>query len=184
MSVSRLPNGGRGPNIWEATPGYVHTCCRRPDMSDSDATSEGPGQGRRRSTVFIVVFLAVQIALPVSYYLGDDVWDERFAWRMFSHIRMSSCKTQAVGVREDSRQQRIRIWRDVQIAWRNLVKRNRDAVIRGFVRRQCQQGEWAQVKVRNFCQKPDKEGSRHVWTADCESGDVEREDEILDEGNG
>jgi len=33
---------------------------------------------------FIVAYLLWQLALPLSYYVGDDKSDERFAWRMFS----------------------------------------------------------------------------------------------------
>ena len=41
---------------------------------------------------FIAVFVAVQLALPLHYYLlRDDHHDERFAWRMFSSTRMLTC---------------------------------------------------------------------------------------------
>ena len=40
---------------------------------------------------FIAVFIATQLVLPLRYYvLRDDEHDERFAWRMFSPMRMAS----------------------------------------------------------------------------------------------
>lgn len=38
----------------------------------------------------IVVFLISQIALPVSYYVGEHPTCERFAWRMFSSVDLST----------------------------------------------------------------------------------------------
>ena len=35
-------------------------------------------------SVFIIIFLSIQILLPLRYYLGGSAPDERFCWRMFS----------------------------------------------------------------------------------------------------
>ena len=40
----------------------------------------------RLVNVFIVSWLLWQLLVPLSYYLGHDVDDERFAWRMFSGV--------------------------------------------------------------------------------------------------
>jgi hypothetical protein len=41
---------------------------------------------------FIAVFVALQLLLPLSYYVARlDRHDERFAWRMFSPTRMVTC---------------------------------------------------------------------------------------------
>ncbi|MBV8758874.1 MAG: hypothetical protein JO257_16425 [Deltaproteobacteria bacterium] len=41
---------------------------------------------------FIAAFLLVQLLLPLAYYVGRrDPHDERFAWRMFSPMRMAKC---------------------------------------------------------------------------------------------
>ncbi len=41
---------------------------------------------------FITVFVAAQLLLPLHYYIGHrDPHDERFAWRMFSPMRMAQC---------------------------------------------------------------------------------------------
>jgi hypothetical protein len=46
--------------------------------------------------LFIVGWVGLQVALPLSYYLGDDRFDERFAWRMFSPVRLSECRVKLV----------------------------------------------------------------------------------------
>ncbi|MCP4810479.1 MAG: hypothetical protein GY913_08645 [Proteobacteria bacterium] len=44
-----------------------------------------------RRAIFIVAVLVVQALLPLRHYLGDDPYDERFAWRMFSPTRVVRC---------------------------------------------------------------------------------------------
>jgi hypothetical protein len=44
---------------------------------------------------FILVFFVVQLLLPLHYYVArHDPHDERFAWRMFSPMRMTRCSAQ------------------------------------------------------------------------------------------
>jgi len=40
----------------------------------------------------LVAFLALNLLAPMRYYVLDDPYDERFAWRMFSGIRFESCQ--------------------------------------------------------------------------------------------
>ena len=58
-------------------------------------TDEGaPPSDRVRALrrAFILGFLALQLIAPASYYLWrDNPMDERFAWRMFSPIRLIKC---------------------------------------------------------------------------------------------
>jgi hypothetical protein len=45
---------------------------------------------------FILVFVASQLLLPLRYYVAHrDPHDERFAWRMFSPMRMARCTPHA-----------------------------------------------------------------------------------------
>ena len=49
-------------------------------------------QGRQKRAIdgWILAFLLVQIAVPTSYYVGNDLpTSERFSWRMFSSIDLS-----------------------------------------------------------------------------------------------
>jgi hypothetical protein len=44
---------------------------------------------------FIAVFVLAQLLLPLRYYIHHrDPHDERFAWRMFSPMRMVQCTPQ------------------------------------------------------------------------------------------
>ena len=48
--------------------------------------------GRTWRGRLILIVLATQLLLPLRYYLVNrDPHDERFAWRMFSPMRMSKC---------------------------------------------------------------------------------------------
>ena len=44
--------------------------------------------------VGVIGFLLSQIAIPITYYLGDEPTSERFAWRMFSSIDLATWETQ------------------------------------------------------------------------------------------
>ena len=39
-----------------------------------------------------MLFLGIQTALPLRYYLGSDPYDERFAWRMYSPVFLAGCQ--------------------------------------------------------------------------------------------
>jgi hypothetical protein len=55
--------------------------------SGADLPPAGPleasPRGRMLANVFIALFLAYQLAMPLRWYLGDRGFDERFSWRMF-----------------------------------------------------------------------------------------------------
>jgi hypothetical protein len=74
---------------------------------------------------FIAVFVAVQLALPLHYYLlRDDHHDERFAWRMFSSTRMLTC---TVELRVDD--QPVDLTATFHDAWQALARRGRQSVV-------------------------------------------------------
>lgn len=53
----------------------------------------GPGT---RATLFIAACLAVQVAVPVAWYLTPrDDYDPRFAWRMFTSTAHVECRPTA-----------------------------------------------------------------------------------------
>jgi hypothetical protein len=148
-----------------------------PDTADSSAAPEA---SRRWTTALILGFLAFQLALPLSYYLGDDRFDERFAWRMFSSIRMTDCQLMARRAAGPNQFEEVEVYRDIQIAWANLIKRNRDEVARAYLERRCNRAESPQVELRTVCRSPDGVRTRHTWRARCERGVIERTDDTLD----
>jgi hypothetical protein len=56
------------------------------EMGRDFIASPPPGRPRAIVSLVIVLYLLWQVAVPISYYLGDDANDERFSWRMFSAI--------------------------------------------------------------------------------------------------
>lgn len=70
---------------------------------------EMPSPRRRPWIAFaIAAFLISQIVIPLSYYLGDEPTSERFAWRMFSSIDLSTWKTEISAVVEENGQLVVR----------------------------------------------------------------------------
>lgn len=96
-------------------------------------------------SAFIAGFLALQIAVPVSYYLGDTPLDERFAWRMFSPIRVRPCR---VAVYEGDSSTPLSLTRDYHIVWHELLARARPGVVRAIADDRCRRMALAGVKPR------------------------------------
>jgi hypothetical protein len=91
---------------------------------------------RPMRSAFIVLWIALQVAIPLSYYAGDDVFDERFAWRMFSPVRVVSCQTRFIDA-TDGLQTTVRAAADVHEVWGSLLTRARRDVIAGYARKWC-----------------------------------------------
>lgn len=111
-------------------------------MSGDDEPGEIPATGLdvpRRRTAALALFagwLLLHVATPLSYYLGDDVYDERFAWRMFSAVRVQQCTVDARETVEGS-ERRIPMSEILPAPWISLIQRNRPAVIRRFLAFRC-----------------------------------------------
>ena len=107
-----------------------------------------------RST-FIAVFLILQLGIPLSYYWGDAPLDERFAWRMFSPIRMRPCQ---VAVFDGDSKRPVPIEREYHVVWRNLLRRARPSVIRSIAEDRCQKlarsGQTPKVRMLFRCDLP------------------------------
>ena len=97
--------------------------------------------------LFIAGFLALQLLLPLDYYLARrDRHDERFAWRMFSSTRMVRC-TLAMTVDD----QAVDLNREFHEAWLALAARGRRTVIEAMGRRLCARHKGAVVIARAEC---------------------------------
>lgn len=96
---------------------------------------------------FITLFLALQVALPLQYYLlRRDRHDERFAWRMFSPIRMVTCE---VTMTMDD--QPIVLGKEFHEAWLKLAERGRRTVIEAMGHQLCQRHKNAAIVARAAC---------------------------------
>lgn len=102
----------------------------------------------------IAAFLTLQIALPASYYFRDDPLDERFAWRMFSSVRTVSCRVQLYDETAGGRQ-RLRLMRELHVAWKNLLGRGREHILGGFARHWCAQVPGRKLTADIECSTPE-----------------------------
>jgi hypothetical protein len=107
--------------------------------------------GFSTTTILAFGFIAVQMWLPLSYYLDDQVYDERFAWRMFSSVRMARCDFEMYDA-SNGGLQRLSLKKRNHIVWVNLAKRARLSVIDKLVSQVCESHD--DVRVRLSCTVP------------------------------
>lgn len=108
----------------------------------------------RRRDIFIVVWVMGQILLPASYYLRTERearYDERFAWRMFSDIRMLSCKAE---FRRGGAE--VSLSSEFHTAWSSLLKRGRMSVVDSVGTTLCERYPDEPVSLKMSCREPDK----------------------------
>ncbi len=111
---------------------------------------EPRGAARRGWTVAGLAWLALMLVIPLRYYLGDDLYDERFAWRMFSAVRVQTC---AVQVTEDRGEgpQRLALMEVLPAPWTALLERHRPAVVARFLAWRCEVPGMQSVSMTSVC---------------------------------
>lgn len=150
----RVPQPASTGSQPEADPGPATSL---PPGALPRADAPSVGAGRWRAHLVVLAFLGLQLGVPLSYYLGDDVYDERFAWRMFSPIRMVKCE---VRFSEDGdAAQAIPLGREVGETWINWMQRGHRRVIDGYARFHCAEeradGEAPRLYAEVACRLPD-----------------------------
>lgn len=104
---------------------------------------------------FIAVFVALQIFGPMHYYCGRrDKHDERFAWRMFSPMRMLDCGGRA-GMKGHVRftidDRPAPLGAVFHEAWIEIANRGRIGVLERMGQRLCTLNPGKAVKVDLLC---------------------------------
>lgn len=134
------------------------------------------GKSRTRTNVFIAAFAALQLVIPLRYYWSEDKYDERFAWRMFSGVRMQECAVQVIEHRGDVGTE-LDLDRLLHVSWQTTFKRNREAVIWKFLEERCEQEGVTKVRQISRCARVDGTALPTVERSrTCQSGaEVERE---------
>ena len=96
----------------------------------------------------IAAVVASQLLLPLRYYAcARDPHDERFAWRMFSPIRMTKCQVQlAAGGRP------VALGREFHETWVDLARRGRFAVVEAMAAELCRRRAGAAVAAELDCE--------------------------------
>jgi hypothetical protein len=109
--------------------------------------------------VFIIPWIAVQLALPLIYYAARrDPHDERFAWRMFSPTRMIQCDP--VFTIDDKP---IDLAGKFHEAWIDIAKRGRFAVVEAMGARLCHDIPGKRIELEMTCHNID--GTDERWGA-------------------
>jgi hypothetical protein len=114
---------------------------------------EPPEGSRWRLAIPIVgvAWVLLHLLIPLRYYReGADTYDERFAWRMFSSVRVRQC---AVSVRETRKgtEHPVPLAQVLPAPWIELLKRNRRAVIDHFLAFRCDREGTRDVIFHNEC---------------------------------
>ena len=119
-------------------------------------TGSGPDAPQRLLAVRILagVWVAFLVLVPLRYYLlpGHDPYDERFAWRMFSAVRVQQCQTVVEETRFGEETRPINLQTSLPAPWISLLQRNRPAVIESFLNFRCESSmQPTRVSVRSQC---------------------------------
>ena len=131
-------------------------------------------------TLLFAAFLAFQALIPLRYYLGSGGDDERFSWRMFSTRRMLQCRMdieELTGMGPRAQRTQVLPQLDVQVAWLEVLRRNRPAAVQRYLERRCDISKADSVKYTRSCvqsdgeQMPEQQAILH-----CESGRFEVEE--------
>jgi len=131
--------------------------------------SPPPGRGRRIASAAIALWLVGQLALPISYYAGESLADERFAWRMFSSVSVfgGQCALSVVETVEAPGSAAGRTVREPALAqvlhpgWVVHMRRGRQSVIDRFLSWRCRHDpSIVDVEVRRSCDRGPEAGVR------------------------
>lgn len=105
---------------------------------------------------FILAFLVVQMALPLAYYtIRRDKHDERYAWRMFSPTRMTSCTVSATVDKQP-----IALGAEFHEAWLGIAERGRFVVAEAMAARLCEKHKGKAVEMTLDCRYIDRKPQR------------------------
>jgi len=103
----------------------------------------------------VLAFLGLQFGAPLHYYASDRVYDERFAWRMFSPIRMVRCQPRVLDHASDPPAE-VKLSSEVAAPWISWMKRGHARVLRAAGRSMCEdRGPGARLTADLRCQLPD-----------------------------
>ncbi len=123
--------------------------------ADGSALLVGPPSGRSRRAIgaFIAAVILYQIATPLSYYLGDEPFEERFAWRMFSPLQVRPCEFSVFErVGPDAADRRpISFESIVEAWWIEGLERNRPRIVRAVLNHACDLREAESVHYEHRC---------------------------------
>ena len=104
---------------------------------------------RKLIALGIVVFLLSQILIPMSYYFGSEPTSERFSWRMFSSIDLSTWDTHVIAMVEQNGklvEQEVPIHASLQETYVKSVQRAQFDIVEAYLRKLTEQDSVREVR--------------------------------------
>lgn len=146
-----------------ASGGGVHTA----ENADSDSQRRAP---------WLWLLVALQLAIPASYYLRAAPDDERFAWRMFSAVRVKSCGVRAFAIDRAGERSRIDLDASLHSAWVRSLERGRERVIGRLLSQRCVADQAARTELLRSCEDAaQRAAGGERFSLDCATGKLARE---------
>jgi len=116
----------------------------------------------------ILGFVAVQLLAPLHYYvLREDKNDERFAWRMFSPVRMKTCKPTFLVAGQPEN-----LYASFHEAWKEIAERGRLVVLEAMGQKLCRLHPGAEVRLDLVCTSVDGAEERLGGSNLCQFPDL------------
>lgn len=151
-----------------------------PQQSKDVVVPEPPaGSPWRRALPLVgIAWILLHVLIPLRYYRdGADTYDERFAWRMFSSVRVRQCTLTARETREGTRAQ-IALMEVLPAPWVALLERNRPAVVDRFLRWRCDREGTTRVEIHNECRDATGDPLAPIDVSiACDTGTITRTEE-------
>ena len=134
-----------------------------------------------QTQLFLASMLLLQLALPLTYYLGDRGYDDRFAWRM-------SSAQQEMNQREHTRilcdelvsGEQGEMWHSVSVSgetlavWEVAMQRRQPVIIRRYLEWRAANRPAKQTRFRIVAVIDGELVDRETWLADHQTGLVTR----------
>jgi hypothetical protein len=135
-----------------------------------------PAARRRVHSLLIGAYLVVQLLLPLRYYLGlAPERDERFAWRMFSSVRLQQCTLQLfelVGASSVVNRE-VPVEQVVGTEWAEILSRGWKNAVDRLLERRCAASPRTMVAgLSRTCRDPgsDQPPTLSTTSRDCRRG--------------
>jgi hypothetical protein len=99
--------------------------------------------------------VVLQVAIPASYYLvRDDRDDERFAWRMFSSVRLTRCQVLAFDGKTPQERAEVDLPKTLHASWQRSLERGRKSVIERYLATRCERPDVRYSQLERSCTSP------------------------------
>lgn len=130
-------------------------------MSAHGGASPAANAPREQSSFhWLWLLVAFQVLVPASYYVRGERSDERFAWRMFSAVRVERCKVRASVFDAGGERERIELEHTLHSGWITGLERGRKRVIERFLSRLCTDRASQESELKRSCE--DAVGGRRL----------------------